>query len=69
MQQPLTESAKMLNDQRERWLNPPEWLDLLAARVDAADDFADVPAPARPLLRHSAIMAEAAKDARLKKRT
>jgi len=37
--------------------------------VDAAADFADVPADARPLLRHSAIMALAAKDPRLKKRT
>ena len=41
----------------------------LAAKVDAADDFADVPAEARPLIRHSAIMAAAAKDPRLKKRT
>jgi len=37
--------------------------------VDAAADFADVPADARPLVRHSAIMALAAKDPRLKKRT
>jgi len=37
--------------------------------VDAEDDFADVPEKARPLIRHSAIMARAAKDARLKKRT
>jgi hypothetical protein len=41
----------------------------LAAKVDAADDFADVPADARPLVRHSAIMALAAKDPRLKNRT
>jgi hypothetical protein len=58
-------TAKALNEQRERWLNPPEWLEPLAASVDAADDFADVPAAARPLLRQAAIMAEAAKDARL----
>ena len=38
-------------------------------RVDAADSFSDVPESARPLLRHSAIMALAAKDSRLKKRT
>ena len=38
-------------------------------QVDAADTFSDVPAPARPLIRHSAIMALAAKDSRLKKRT
>jgi hypothetical protein len=37
----------------------------LAAKVDAAD----VPAEARPLVRHSAIMALAAKDPRLKNRT
>ena len=65
----FSESAKELNDLRERWLNPPEWLDPLAARIDAADDFADVPADARPLIRQSAIMAAAAKDPRLKKRT
>ena len=40
-----------------------------AARLDAADDFPDLPADARPLIRQSAIMAAAAKDPRLKKRT
>jgi hypothetical protein len=34
-----------------------------------ADDFADVPAAARELVKRSAVMAMAAKDARLKKRT
>lgn len=58
-----------MNEQRERWLNPPEWVEPLAARVDAPDDFADVPAEARPLVRQSAIMAAAAKDLKLKKRT
>lgn len=61
--------AKTLEEQREHWLNPPEWMEQVAARVDAADDFADVPADARPLIRQSAIMAAAAKDSRLKKRT
>lgn len=65
----FTIAARSLNDQRERWLNPPEWLDPLAARLDATDDFSDVPADARPLLRHSALMALAAADPRLKKRT
>src|SRR3954453_12485256 len=65
----IASAAKALDEQRERWLNPPEWLEPLAAKVDAADDFADVPAAARPLVRRSAIMAAAAKDARLKKRT
>jgi len=41
----------------------------VAAKVDAADRFVDVPESARPLIRQSAIMAAAAKDARLKKRT
>lgn len=41
----------------------------IARAVDAADDFADVPEEARPLIRHSAIMARAAKDPNLKKRT
>jgi hypothetical protein len=58
-----------LDDKRESWLNPPEWLDPIAARIDAADGFADVPADARPLVRRSAIMAAAAKDSRLKNRT
>ncbi len=65
----LGEGAKELNALRERWLNPPEWIEPIAAAVDAADDFADVPEEARPLIRQSAIMARAAKDARLKKRT
>jgi hypothetical protein len=65
----ISEAAKALNEQRERWLNPPEWIEPLAAKVDAADKFADVPAEARALVRQSAIMAAAAKDARLKKRT
>lgn len=58
-----------MNEQRERWLNPPEWIEPIARAIDADDDFADVPAEARPLIRQSAIMARAAKDARLKKRT
>ncbi|HEV7301646.1 MAG TPA: DNA methyltransferase [Tepidisphaeraceae bacterium] len=62
-------AAKALNEQRERWLNPPEWIEPLAAKIDAADAFDDVPAEARALVRQSAIMAAAAKDARLKKRT
>jgi hypothetical protein len=58
-----------LNEQRERWLNPPERIDMFATTIDAADSLEDVPADARPLIRQSAIMAAAAKDARLKKRT
>jgi hypothetical protein len=65
----LAEAAKELNEKRERWLNPPEWIEQVAAKVDAADRFDDVPEAARPLIRQSAIMAAAAKDDRLKKRT
>lgn len=67
--QQIANAARELNEQRERWLNPPEWIEPLAAAVDAEDDFADVPEEARPLIRESAIMARAAKDANLKKRT
>ncbi len=62
-------AAKELNELRERWLNPLEWVEPIAKAVDAADDFADVPEEARELIRHSAIMARAAKDPKLKKRT
>ncbi len=54
---------------RDRWLNPPEWIEPIAAAVDAEDDFSDVPEVARGLIRESAIQSRAAKDARLKKRT
>ena len=37
--------------------------------MDARENFSDVPKEARGLIRQSAIMAEAAKDSRLKKRT
>jgi hypothetical protein len=67
--QRIAAAAKALDEQRERWLNPPEWIKPLEEKIDAADDFHDVPADARPLIRRSAIMAAAAKDARLKKRT
>ena len=65
----ISTAAETLNEQRERWLNPPEWIDPIAEQIDATDDFADVPAEARPLIRQSAIMALAAKDPNLKKRT
>lgn len=65
----ISEAAKQLNEQRERWLNPPEWLEPLAKKIDEADKFEDVPKEARALIRQSAIMAAAAKDPRLKKRT
>lgn len=69
----LTGVAKALNDQRERWLNPPEWVEEVAAQVDAQDDFADVAKvsgeQARRLIRQSAIDAAAAQHPKLKKRT
>lgn len=65
----IAEAAKELNEQRERWLNPPQWLEPIARAVDQEDDFADVPEEARPLIRQSAIMARAANDPKLKKRT
>jgi hypothetical protein len=48
----------------ERTLISLEGCGLLAAKIDAADTFEDVPKEARALVRQSAIMA-AAKDARL----
>lgn len=65
----IAAAAKELNTLRERWLNPPEWLKPIEEAVDRFEDFSDVPPEARPLLRHSAIMARAAKDKRLKART
>jgi len=69
LHQEIGAAAADLNRDRERWLNPPEWIEPIARAVDAEDDFADVPEDARPLIRESAIMARAAKDAKLKKRT
>ena len=65
----IGEAAAELNQLRERWLNPPELIDPIAKRVDAEDDFADVPEDARPLIRHAAVFAVAAKDPKLKIRT
>lgn len=69
----IGDAAAALNEQRERWLNPPEWVEPIAARIDAEDDFADVARvsgeEARRLIRQSAIDAACAKDPKLKKRT
>ena len=65
----IAQAAAELNEQRERWLNPPEWIEPIARRVDNLHDFSDVPADARPLIRRSAIQALAAQDKDLKKRT
>ena len=65
--------AATLNEQRERWLNPPEWVQPIADLIDATDDFGDVARvsgeEARRLIRQSAIDAACAKDPKLKKRT
>lgn len=69
----IAAAAETLNAQRERWLNPPEWIEEVAAAIDAEDDFADVARvsgeEARRLIRQSAIDAAAAKHPKLKKRT
>ncbi|MBX3382652.1 MAG: class I SAM-dependent DNA methyltransferase [Phycisphaeraceae bacterium] len=69
----IAAAAKALNDQRERWLNPPEWIAEVASKIDARDDFADVARvsgeEARRLIRQSAIDAAAAQHPKLKKRT
>lgn len=69
----IADAARALDEKRERWLNPPEWVEVIAERVDAADDFADVARvsgeEARRLIRQSAIDAACAKDKDLKKRT
>ena len=65
----ISAAAKALDAERERWLNPPEWIEPLAATVDMADDLSDVPKSAQPLVRQSAIQAAAAGDPRLRERT
>ncbi len=67
--QAIAAAAARLDEQRRRWLNPPQWLAPIERNVDAADDFADVPAGARPLIRQSAIDAMAAADENLRRRT
>jgi len=65
----IAEAAHDLDEQRERWLNPPEWIEAVARQVDLNEDFSGVPEEARPLLRQSAIMAYATKHKELKTRT
>jgi len=67
--QRISDAAKALNEQRERCVNPREWIDAIARAVDLEDDFSDVPEEARQLIRQSAIMAKAARHPDLKKRT
>ncbi|GAB4515139.1 MAG: class I SAM-dependent DNA methyltransferase [Phycisphaerales bacterium] len=69
----IAAAAEALDTQRERWLNPPEYVEEIAARVDAQDTFDDVARvsgeEARRLIRQSAIDAASAKHPELKKRT
>ena len=65
----IADAARTLDEGRERWLNPPEWVVPIADAVDRLEDFSAVPDAARPLLRQSAIAARAAADPRLKRRT
>ncbi len=65
----IAAAGRDLDEQRRRWLNPPEWIEPIARQVDVREDFSRVPEQVRPLIRWSAIMAEAARDKDFKKRT
>ncbi len=55
------DGAAELDRLRENWLNPPEWIAEIEKLVDLKyrTELAAVPAESRPLVRRSAIMAEA----------
>lgn len=55
-------TAAALNEQRERWVNPPEWVEPLRETVMKFEDFSGVPEDARPALIDSALAAYAATD-------
>lgn len=69
----ISTAASELDTQRERWLNPPEWVKPIEDKIDRFDSFDDVAEvsgeEARRLIRQSAIDAACAADKRLKKRT
>ncbi len=69
----ISTGASELDTQRERWLNPPEWVKPIEDKIDRFDTFDDVAEvsgeEARRLIRQSAIDAACAADKRLKKRT
>lgn len=67
----IGDAAKQLNDLREAWLNPPEWIAAVEKQVDIKyrEELAAVPDDVRPLVRRSAVMAEAANHKDLKLRT
>lgn len=64
-------AAAKLDGLREAWLNPPEEVAAVETKVDITfrEQLAEVPADVRPLVRRSAIMAEAAKHKVLGRRT
>ena len=62
-------AAKSLVAKRDAWLDPPQWVAEVEARVDLRDDFSAVPVDVRPLVRRSAVAAEAGRDSRLRRRT
>ncbi len=67
----IGEAAKQLNDLREAWLNPPDWIAAVEKQVDIKyrEELAAVSDDVRPLVRRSAVMAEAANHKDLKLRT
>lgn len=67
----IGDAAAELNTLRESWLNPPEWIAAVEKLVETRyrAELAGVPDDVRPMVKQSAIMAEAAKDAKLKDRT
>ncbi|XOV76889.1 MAG: DNA methyltransferase [Phycisphaerales bacterium] len=69
----ISTAASELDERRERWLNPPEWVKPIEEKIDRFDSFDDVAEvsgeEARRLIRQSAIDAACAADKRLKKRT
>jgi hypothetical protein len=69
--QAISAAAAELNALREQWLNPPEWISAVEQQVDISyrAQLAAVPEDVRPLVRRSAVMAEAAKHPKLKTRT
>lgn len=64
-------AAKELDGLREAWLNPAEWIGAVErlVAIKYKHELEAVPADVRPLVRRSAVMAEAAVDKRLKVRT
>jgi hypothetical protein len=69
--QAISSAAADLDHLRENWLNPPEWIAKVERKVDITfrSQLFPLPESVRALVRRSAVMAEAAKDNKLKVRT